>query len=352
MTRKSERGFASLIALLISLAVLMAILALVSINMVQMTQANNESNAKTGVTSLMSAEAQYLASFPSAGYATGTNLHYLSDCPAPVTQNGKTTVTPTATAACESVSQTYTNGKAAYSYAFNVISTVGPDGVAGTSDDGYLVTSTPQNKALGRLTYCANNQDGLLRGKIEGTTPTTAAACNAFDAISAGTASAPATPQSSTTGYTSGVVTGSGSNSSITFALTGLPAGTYMVNGHVNGLVWYNSTSSPSGFVIGQCILSPGPAGTLPTIDIATFNVTSASYPQYSFGSGSGVGGNTATFAAEFNVTMTGTATLTSSGQVTLSCIYKASIMGSMAQGTGPYSGIITATPVTSSTVN
>lgn len=233
--RKSERGFASLIVLLISLALIMALMALVSINLVQIGQAKNEQNANQGVTALMSAEAGYIAAFPSSGYATGTNLHYLSDCPAPVTQNGKTTVTPTPTAACQNVSATYTNTKAAYSYAFNVVPTVGPDGVAGTSDDGFLITATPSNKALGRLTYCANNQDGVLRGQIEGVTPTTAAACDAFGVIAAGVASAAPAASGPPTSYTTWtdaltVSSGAGGTTLSSKPITLTQAGTYLIS--------------------------------------------------------------------------------------------------------------------------
>ena len=232
--KKDERGFASLIVLLISLALILALMAMVSINLVQIGQAKNEQNATEGVTALMQAEAGYIAAFPSSGYATGTNLHHLSDCPAPVTQNGKTTVTPTAIAACQSVSATYTNNKQAYGYTFAVISTVGPDGLAGTSDDGFLITATPQNKALGRLTYCANNQDGLLRGQIEGVTPTTAGACDAFSVIAAGTSSSPPAPASNPTVYSRTfpfTVNQSTLTGPTTVQLSGLnlPTGTYLI---------------------------------------------------------------------------------------------------------------------------
>lgn len=252
--RKSERGFASLIVLLISLALIMAIMALVSINLVQIGQAKNEQNATLGVTALMQAEAGYIAAFPSSGYATGTNLHYLSDCPAPVTQNGKTTVTPTAIAACQNVSKTYTNNKAAYGYAFNVVSTVGADLLAGTSDDGYLITATPSNKALGRLTYCANNQDGVLRGQIEGVTPTTAATCDAFGVIAAGVASAPPPAPGLPSMYSmsAGLLLGTASVSGQTIGPIGpltLPkAGSYHIV--ANTTVYFSSGSSMAGCIL------------------------------------------------------------------------------------------------------
>jgi type II secretory pathway pseudopilin PulG len=230
MTRKSERGFASLIVLLISLAVLIAILALVSINMVQLTQATNESNAQQGVTALMSAEAQYLTAYPSSGYATGSNLDYLSNCPAAV--NGK--VTPVATAACLPVSPAYTNGNAAFGYAFAVASVADANGTT-----GYLITATPTNKGLGRWTYCANNQDGVLRGELHAAAPTTQAACEAFNIISAGTPSTPA--NAATTAWSTGTITGtSGSNCTVANnpcyvgpSLTTLPAGNYSLVGRL-----------------------------------------------------------------------------------------------------------------------
>lgn len=229
---KRQRGF-GLIEVLIALAILIAITAMIGVNLQQVVQATNERNASAGVLTLMTAEANYMASFPSAGYVTGANLHYLSDCPAPVTQNGKTTVTPTATAACQSISLAYTNNKTAYQYNFAVTSTPGPDGVAGTSDDGYLISATPVNKPSGRFTYCANNQDGLLRGLVEGVTPTTAAACDAFNVIAAGTASAPAPAPSNPTTYskTFPFNPGGSSTQTVTVGPLMLPAaGTYLIH--------------------------------------------------------------------------------------------------------------------------
>lgn len=344
MNRNRERGQASIVAMLIVMAMLLTLAAMSVPSFKLITQIANESATKINMTNLLQAEQTYFSTY---GSVYPASLSYLSACPAAVA--GK--VTPTATEACL-VSPSLTNGQTINGY--KITQTL-VDTTAGNT--GFLLTATPQQQ-LARVGFCAGSGsesatvsvvDGLLRTGFTSSVPSTLAACMEYPAVNP--VAAPA-PSSSTTVYTTGLVSSNASNGALSFALAGLPSGSYQITGNVSGAVPFPSLST-TDYAYGQCMLSPGSSGTLPLIDIQTFYAADGSFPYAIINNPNGDGVKyTQPYMALYQVALSGTATVSSGGTVTLSCVEQAIQNGNSSTGGGPYSGIITATPVTSVTTN
>lgn len=234
MNHNSERGQASIVAMLIVCAMLLTLAAMSVPSFKLLTQIANENSTKTNMTNLLQAEQTYFSTY---GSVYPASLSYLSACPAAAA--GK--VTPTATEACL-VSPSLTNGQTINGY--EITQTL-VDTAAGNT--GFLLTATPQQQG-GRVGFCAGSGsesatvsivDGLLRTGFTSSVPTGLASCMEFPAVNPVAAPTPSTPN--TSAWSTGTITGtSGSNCTVANnpcyvgpSLTTLPAGSYSITGRL-----------------------------------------------------------------------------------------------------------------------
>ena len=274
--QKDQRGF-GLIEALIALSLFVILTAMLGQSLQSLIQATNEKNIAAGLLAFQTAEASYIAAYPSSGYATGSNITNLSTCPAAGSK-------VSATAACL-LPPAYTSGSEVYHYTLNVVTPTDAPSCS-SAPCGFVVTANPQNPSAGRMEYCVDS-DGVLHGEVSHTSLSlsTNAACSALPTLTAGQ------PSSAPSGGAGAVVlTNSGPAGPInTFPLQTMtvPSGDYQVTAHINFGAGGNNSNS-----YGCTLLSGGT-----TLD------------TYSYAGGSGV---------TFGATLTGLASSTTA--ISLSC--------------------------------
>jgi len=169
---RKQKGF-SLIELLIVVAIILIIAAIAIPNLLQSRMRANEAAAAQTLRTINTSQVSFSTNYPTVGYAD--TLQHLGpntiDCTVPGNVNAThacliDNVLGCATAPCT---------KGAYNYTMGAVTNPGAD---------YLATAVPVSTAGGQKRYCTMTDAVIKFDTATVTTVPTAAACQAFNALS------------------------------------------------------------------------------------------------------------------------------------------------------------------------